>query len=325
MSYVRAGLMVCIATWALLAPCSSALTQTWPQRSVKFIVPLGPGSGVDLGARLFADRLAQRWNQPVVVENKPGSDGIIAITAFLSAGDDHTLLFSPSAAFTAHPFQHRKIPYKYSDIRPIARVSNTLVAVGIPTSLGVASLKDFTNGAKSPAASLNWAAITGALDFVVEAFFRSVDANINKVPYRDGVQALNDLTENRIQFYAAALAIMQSQVEAGRVKLLALTNEERAPTYPDIPTAAEAGYPALTFDGLVGLFGHRNMSNELRKKLSADIQIVGRDPEISKRLAGTAQLVRPSGPEEFNISIEKQRATVAAAGLRLGLTPAPYE
>src|SRR5215210_4910882 len=84
--------------------------QNWPQRTVKFIVPLGPGSGVDIGARLFAEKLSQRWGQPVVVENRPGGDSIVAITSFLSS-DDHTLLFSPSAAFTAHPFLHEKVPY----------------------------------------------------------------------------------------------------------------------------------------------------------------------------------------------------------------------
>jgi len=318
---VRVLCALFLQTALLVAVPIPSHAQNWPQRSVKFIVPLGPGSGVDIGARLFAEKLALRWNQAVVVENRPGGDSMVAINAFLS-GDDHTLLFSPSAAFTAHPFQHEKLPYNYADIAPIARVSNTLVAVAVPSSLSASSLRDLVALGQTQAGKLNWAGVTGALDFTVDAFLRDAGADIRKVPYRDSVQAVNDLAEGRLQLYAAALAIVRAQVEAGRVKLLAITNGERAPSYPDVPTAAEAGYAALAFDGLVGVFGHRNMPADLRARISADIQNVGSDPAINSRLAATGQLVRPSSPEEFAASIDKQKATVTAAAARLGLKAA---
>jgi tripartite-type tricarboxylate transporter receptor subunit TctC len=125
---------IVLSALALGAPSSSA--QQWPQRSVKFILPLGPGSGVDISARLLADRLSPRWGQPVVVENRPGGDGILAITAFISAGDDHTLLYAPASSFTAHPFLHDKLPYDHRDLVPIARISNTIVVVAVP-AIGV--------------------------------------------------------------------------------------------------------------------------------------------------------------------------------------------
>src|ERR1700732_3517504 len=106
MTFVRAALRVfCACLLMMVAVPSAALAQSWPQRNVRFIVPLGPGSGSDIGARLFADRLAARWGKPVVVENRPGGDGMVAISAFLGAHDDHTLLFAPSSTFTAHPYQ----------------------------------------------------------------------------------------------------------------------------------------------------------------------------------------------------------------------------
>src|SRR5215211_5584017 len=108
--------------------------QSWPQRSVRFIVPLGPGSGVDITARLIADKLSAKWGKPVVVENKPGGD---AIAAFTQANDDHVLLMAPTSTFTAHPFLHEKLPYEMKELVPIARVSNTVIAVGVPASLGV--------------------------------------------------------------------------------------------------------------------------------------------------------------------------------------------
>src|SRR5262249_40073132 len=91
------------AAFAVLTP-TPGQAQSWPQRAVKFVLPLGPASGVDITARLFADRLSARWGQPVVVENRPGGDGMVAISAFLSASDDHTLLFAPTSSFTAHTY-----------------------------------------------------------------------------------------------------------------------------------------------------------------------------------------------------------------------------
>src|SRR6516162_463517 len=100
-----------LASLALASAPLRAQSPAWPQRPVKFIVPLGPGSGADIGARLIADRLPARWGKPVVIENRPGADGLVAIQAFVAANDDHTLLCSPSGSFTVHPYQYEKLPY----------------------------------------------------------------------------------------------------------------------------------------------------------------------------------------------------------------------
>src|SRR5262249_62224853 len=113
----------------LAAPASA---QTWPQRPVKFIVSLGPGSGADIGARLLADRLPTRWNQPVVVENRQGGDAVVAINAFIGARDDHILLYTPTSSFTAHPYQLDKMPYDPRELSPVTRISNTLVGLAVP-------------------------------------------------------------------------------------------------------------------------------------------------------------------------------------------------
>jgi tripartite-type tricarboxylate transporter receptor subunit TctC len=135
--------LVLCAIAALVASLSPAAAQApaWPQRAVKFIIPLGPGSGVDITARVFADKLSAKWGQPVVVENRPGGDAFVAITAVISAKDDHVLLFAPASTFTAHPLLHEKLPYDIKDLVPIARVTNTLIALGVPTELGVGSIK----------------------------------------------------------------------------------------------------------------------------------------------------------------------------------------
>src|SRR5579862_8090627 len=128
---LRHLLVVACGFIAVLAAAASAAND-WPTRPVRFLLTLGAGSGADIGARLFADRLGQRWGQPIVVENRPGGDGLVAINAFVTAHDDHVLLFSPSSSFTAHPYLHPALPYKPSDLVPIAQVSNTIVTVAVP-------------------------------------------------------------------------------------------------------------------------------------------------------------------------------------------------
>src|SRR5262245_11390332 len=123
---VFAALMGATLTAAPIAGAGPAAAQKWPQRPVRFIVPLGAGSGVDIGTRLFADKLSKQWGQPVVVENKPGGDGLVAINAFVSAADDHVLLASPSSSFTHHPQVYKSVSYQPGDIKAIARVSNTI-------------------------------------------------------------------------------------------------------------------------------------------------------------------------------------------------------
>ena len=120
-----------IALLAVVLAVAPSQAQSWPTRPVKFIVPFGPGAGADIGARLFAERLTKIWGQPVVVENRPGGNSLVAINAFLSANDDHVLLFGPSGNFTVHPFIYAKLPYDPTDLIPIVQVSNTILAVAV--------------------------------------------------------------------------------------------------------------------------------------------------------------------------------------------------
>jgi tripartite-type tricarboxylate transporter receptor subunit TctC len=299
----------------------SAAADAWPSRPVRFIITLGPGSGVDIGARLFADKLSAKWGQPVVVENRPGGDGIVAITSFLGAHDDHTLLVSPVSAFTAHPYFHDKLPYDPKDLIPIARISKTVVAVSVPASLNVNSLKELEALAREKPGQLNWTTASGVTDFVFAGYLHTVGLKMAKVPYKNPAGAAADLASGVIQVYMPAYAIVRPQVEAGKVKVLAITNSERAPAIPDTPTAVEAGYPSLRFDGLVGLFGSPEIADAVRNKIADDIRAIAADPEIIKRLTATAQIVSPGNATEFAASIAEQREQVAAVAKLFGNKP----
>jgi len=314
------AITVVSSAFALLA--TPSLAQTWPQRTVKFVVPLGPGAGADLSARLLADRLTKHWGQAVVIENRPGADGVIAINAVLSARDDHVLLFGPASSFVGHPYLLDKVPYDPRDLLPVARVSNTVVCIAVPATLNIGSLKELMAMAREQPGKLNWATVTGVTDIIVAGYLKSAGLDMAKVSYRDTVSALNDLVEGRIQFYGAAYAIVRAQAQAGRIKALAVTNRTRAPGL-DLPTVAEAGFPELSFDGLVGLIAARGsgMTDALRERIASDVRAVAADPVITERLTATGQIVSPGTPAEFAAAIDEQAAHLATFAKALGIKP----
>jgi tripartite-type tricarboxylate transporter receptor subunit TctC len=318
---VYAGFVLLLATF--LAPLPSTAAETsWPQRMVRFIVPLGPGSGADIGARMFADKLSAKWGKPVIVENRPGGDAIVAITSFISAHDDHTLLYAPAATFTAHPFLHDKLPYDQADLIPIARVSNTIVAIVAPASLKARTLGELMDLARAQPGRMNWATATGFSDFLFAAYLKNAGLDMTKVPYRDPVQPATDAGEGRIHFYWGALAIVRPHLEGGKLRLLAVSNTVHVPDEPAIPTVAEAGFPSLDYDGLVGLFGTRELAADLRERIAADVEAVAGDPAIGARLLTTGQLVSPGNPADFAAAINAQRAVVAEIAREMGVKPA---
>ena len=238
--------VVAASVLALVLSVAPMAAQTWPQRTVKFILPLGPGSGADIGARLIAEKLAARWGQPVVVENRPGGDGIVAINAFVTARDDHVLLLSPSSAFIAHPYVYDKLSYDPRDLSPVARISSTLISISVPPSLNVGSLNEVFAMARAQSGTLNWASTTGATDLILQSHIKKSGLDMVRVPYRNPVEALTDTINGRVHVYWAAHAIVQTQAEAGKVKVVAITNSEPTSLLPGSPTVTQLGLPDLT-------------------------------------------------------------------------------
>jgi tripartite-type tricarboxylate transporter receptor subunit TctC len=318
--------LILLGVAALLAGLhgpAAASAESYPQRAVRFILPFGPGAGVDITARMLAERLAARWGKPVVVENRPGGDGIVAINAFTSAQDDHTLLFVPTSTFTAHPYTHDKLPYDpQRDLLPIATVTVIVIALASPESLKVASLGDFVAMARARPGTLNAAAAPGNSDFVLAGFLKDMNLQVAKVPYRDIMQAPNDLAEGRIQLLMSSYASMRGLIEAGRLKVLAVTSRKRVGIAPEIPTVAEAGFPFLGLDGLIGVFGPRGMPDAMREGIAADIaSVVAADPTIAARLAATGQLSMCADPQNSRRTSKSSTASSRASPRRLGSRP----
>jgi tripartite-type tricarboxylate transporter receptor subunit TctC len=318
-AFARAALFCgLLAVFAAHAP---AQAQSWPSRPVKFIVPFGPGAGADIGGRLVAEKLQAKWGQPVVIENRPGGDSIVAITAFLSANDDHTFLFGPSGNFTVHPYVYSKLSYDPREIIPIARVSNTILALAVKKDAPYNSMKEFTEAVKKEPGKFNSGLVQGITEFTFWGYEHAEGLKITQVPYRDINVSPVDLGEGRIQVVMASLAIVQPQWQAGRIKLLIVNNRTRAAAAPDVPTAREAGYPSLEVEGLVGLFGIKTLSNALKEKIAADVKAVTADGSIAERLKATGQVINVGGPKEFSDAIDEQRAKVAATVKAINFKP----
>src|SRR5262249_59185970 len=133
------------------------------------------------------------------------------------------------------------------------------ITIGVAPSLGANSLKDLFDKVRAEPGKLNWTTTAGATELIVNAFFKNAGLTMTRVPYRDPVQAQNDVAEGRVHMYWSAYAIIQAQVQAGRIKVLAVTSSEPSPLLPGMPTVAQAGFPELTLDGLIGLFGPRGI------------------------------------------------------------------
>jgi tripartite-type tricarboxylate transporter receptor subunit TctC len=296
-----------------LATAASSFADTWPQRTVRIITPLPPGTAIDTSARIFAERLSARWGQPVVVENLPGADGILAAREFVGRRDNHTLLYSFAGLITINPLLHEKLPYDPErDLVPIASTSDNFLAIAASETLKVGSLAELAKLARSRNNKLTWAATPGLPYFAFAAFQKATGLDMVQASYRDFNPALVDLGEGRIDAVAAGVTPLVPHARAGKVRLLAVVNRERTSAAPEVPTAAEAGFPELTFDGVTGFFGWRDMPSALRERIAADVSHAASEPAVKSRLTNMGSAARAGTSAEFVAAIEEQRAKIAA-------------
>jgi tripartite-type tricarboxylate transporter receptor subunit TctC len=296
-------------------------SKRWPQRSVRFILPFGAGSSTDIIARILGERLQTKWDKPVVVENRPGGDGILSITSFTSSADDHVFFFAPTSVYLVHPYTHATLPYDAArDLAPIVRLSKTVLVQAAPASLSANNLKEFIELARANPGKMNYGQTPGFQEFVFDGFLREQGLSVSKIPYRDIVQASTDLAENRIQILGVAYQVVLPQLQAGRVKLLGISDRVRSELSPETPSVAEQGFPTLESVSMVGVYGQPSMSLELRKQIAADFLALVADPAIVSRMKAAGQGMDPAGPEAFAAAIAEQHAQVAGIATRLGIT-----
>ena len=296
------------------------MAQTWPTRPVRLILPFGPGSGADIAARLLTDKLQALWGQPVVIEGKPGGDGLISVGTVVSARDDHVLFFGPTSAYVVHPYVHENLRYDpEKDLTPIAGVARVQVAIAVPTSLGISNMKEFVAFSQANPDKVSYGVAPGFSEFVFDGFLREVGLNLAKVGYRDITTSPMDLGENRLQLVMMSYAAMRAHEESGKIRVIGMNDQKRSPIAPTVPSVVESGYPSLVASPILGFVGHRDMPLALRQKIATDVVAVLQDKALGERLALTGQPVAPMGVEEFAAGIAEQHAQVARIAKVLGI------
>ena len=299
---------------------TASLAQQWPTHAVRFVLPFGPGSGADTAARLISEKLQQKWGQSVIIDGRPGGDGLLSLQAVLSAKDDHTLFFGPSSIFVVQRYLHENLSFDpQTDLAPIAGVAKVQIAIAVPTSLGIATLADFVALARAKPNETSYSVAPGFSEFVFDGFVKENGLTIAKVPYRDITKSPIDLAENRIQLSMQSYAAMRTTAQTGKIRYIAINDRERSPIAPEIPSVVESGFPSLLASPVLGLLGPRGMAVDLRRRIAADVVAALDDKTIRDRLALTGQPAAPLGLEAYTAALNEQYAQVAHIASVLGI------
>jgi tripartite-type tricarboxylate transporter receptor subunit TctC len=316
-----------VAAWFILTvaqiPAWAGSAAAWPDRPVRVITPAAAG-GSDAVARALAGALARRWDKPVVVENRPGADGMIAAKQFLAARDGHTLLYTPPGLMTVVPLMHAAVPYDPDrDFSPISLVVDNHLALAAAPSLGATSLAGLIESARLRPGELNYTTVLGAPYLTFLALQRQAGIELAFVPYPNPLAGIPDVLTGRVHLALLPLAPLLGHARAGNLTLLAVTNPQRASAAPEIPTIAEAGYPQLTYSGMLGLFGPGDIDPALRTRIASDVRAALGDPEVVERISGLGFVPRGSTPEEFASLVAADAAKWKSFARLYGIRPAP--
>jgi tripartite-type tricarboxylate transporter receptor subunit TctC len=210
-----------------------------------------------------------------------------------------------------NPLLQSTLPYDPAlDMVPIAPGASAILVIAVANSVPAQSLNSLKELAQSKPGTLSWGAGPSLPYFAFAAGLKRHQLDMVHIPYRDAATPQADLTEGRLHVWSNALQSLAGPVAAGKARILAVTSPQREAALPDVPTVAEAGFPEMEIEGLSGLFGWRNMSPELRDRISADMQAVASDSNLRARLQASGQRVITGTPEDFTMAIERQRTRV---------------
>jgi tripartite-type tricarboxylate transporter receptor subunit TctC len=312
---------------AVLAAAAGSAAQTpdeFPNRPIRIIVPQAAGSGVDLQARVLAQKMGELWGQQGVVDNRPGANAIIGMDAAAKAKPDgYTLVYAPISAVTTNAFIYKKLPYDtFRDFVPITQTTaNPLGAVVHPAS-GIKSIKDLVERAKANPGQLNYGSfgIGNMTHLMGELLSIAADIKMTHVPYRGQTPAITDVMAGQIPLAFTTTAGVTDLVETGKLDLLATFGAERDEQFPNTPTPTEAGYPSVVVVGWSGLLAPAGTPPQIIAKLHSGMAKALAMPDVKDAiLKQGSKAVSSSSPEAFERYIKSEAAkfhtVIRAAGL----------
>lgn len=310
-SFFRRRLALQLAAAAAVELCiasSHAQPQPFPSRAVTMVVPYAPGGLSDAVGRLLAQRLGEKWKQPVVVENRPGGGTIIGTQAVArSAPDGHTLLLT-SFGYTLNQILVKNLPYDAASLAPLNMVALAPNVLYVHPSAGISSLDELIATARKNPGKLTFASSGNASSphMAVELFASVTKTEIVHVPYKGTGPAMSDVLGGQVTGIFDTMQSMQ-YVKSGKLKALAVATPKRMAAAPDLPTFAEAGLPAMEMASWWGYFVPSATSAAVRQKLFDDIQEVLSSPDTQARISALGAEPSVVGRAEFLRFLDSER------------------
>lgn len=310
-----AAVLGCFISAAQAQAPAPASAPAYPARSVTLVVPFAPGGGTDTGTRILAQKLSQKWRQPVVVENKPGAAGMIgADTVARAAPDGYTLLIGNLGTQSVNPSLYKKMPYNadkaFTAVSLIAELPLLLV---VNQNSPAKTLNELVALAKSKQGGLSYSSSGsgGSMHLAAELLASGTGTRLLHVPYKGGGPAIQDLLAGQVDMSIATILELNSHIKSGKLRPLAQMGSTRAAALPGVPTVAEAGVAGFNATSWMGLLAPAGTPKELVERISADVQEAVNTPEIREKFASLGAVPVGSDGTRFQALIDADRAKYA--------------
>jgi tripartite-type tricarboxylate transporter receptor subunit TctC len=307
----------------LCGAAAGAWAQAYPSKPIRLVVGFPPGGGNDIIARLVGAKMQENWGQPVVIDNKPGANSIIAAEHVAkSAPDGYTLLVNATGGMSVNPVLYAKLPYDtLKDFVPISMVGSFPLVLVVNPSVPVNSVQELIAYAKANPGKLNYSSGSTAFQVASEMFKQMTGTDIKHIPYKGSVQSISAVIAGDVQMTIVDTPPLVPQIKAGRVRALAVTSAKRAGAMSDLPTIAESGVPGYEMVLWIGVFAPAGTPQDVAAKLNGEVVRIVNLPDIHEKLAGLG--VEPLGnsseqmAESIRGEIAKYGPVVKAGNIRV--------
>jgi len=297
----RPGLLSLFGMVLGLALASAgAQAQTYPNKPIKAIVPFAAGSATDQIGRAFAQKMSESLGQAIVIENRPGVNGMLGADAVAKApADGYTILVGTNSTNAALKSLMKKLPYDQDTaFAPIAYLGSVPLIVGVNNELPVKNLRELVSLAKSKPGQLNFASASTSQRVSSEMLFSMAGIELNYVPYKSGPAAMTDLIGGQVNLFTADFAVMLPQVKAGKVRGLAVTSTQRSKAIPELPTVNEAlGLKDYELIAYFALFAPAGTPADIIQKLNQAANAAAGDKDIIEKFSALGFETTPASPE----------------------------
>ncbi|WP_198972798.1 Bug family tripartite tricarboxylate transporter substrate binding protein [Xylophilus sp. ASV27] len=315
----RRNTLACAA--ALLAGLQAApgWADAWPSKPIRLVVPFSAGGANDLLARAAADGASKALGQPIIVDNKPGAGAVLgADLVAKSAPDGYTFLVSAAGVISNSMI--RKVPYKDSDLVPVAMIGLAPSVIIVPANSPYKDLKDFVAQSKTGAGLHFGTAGVGSTPHFVEGLLASeYGAKLDLVPYKSGSESVTAVLGGQIDATSEASIVVLPYLKSGKLKALATTWTQRISAYPELPTAVEQGFPQIRIAHWAGMHAPAGTPAEILDKMAAAVDKAMKDPATVKRLQGMG--IEPIGGDRaaFIRFVDEERARLGSVVKATGM------